>query len=56
MDGGINWNLSNNIYGTSDFNQTRVNFLDTYVYDSNYAFIVGEKSYIYYTNDSGLNW
>ena len=55
-DGGINWQLSNNIYGTSDFNQTRVNFLDTFVYDSNYAFIVGEKSYIYYTNDSGKNW
>ena len=55
-DGGINWQLSNNIYGTSDFNQTRVNFLDTFMYDSNYAFIVGEKSYIYYTNDSGKNW
>lgn len=55
-DGGINWNLSNNVYGTTNFNQTRVNFLSSFMYDINYIFIVGEKSYVYYSNDSGKNW
>ena len=55
-DGGINWNLSNNVYSTTDFNQTRVNFLSSFMYDNNYPFIVGEKSYVYYSNDSGKNW
>ena len=55
-DKGINWHISEKVYGNSDLNQTNVPFNSAYLYDSTYGFIVGEKSYAYYTNNGGLNW
>lgn len=55
-DTGLNWSVSNKVYGDTDLNIANVSFNDAYMYDATYGFIVGEKSYIYYTNDGGVNW
>ena len=55
-DSGLNWQLSNKVYGDTDLNIANVAFNDAYMYDATYGFIVGEKSYVYYTNNGGVNW
>ncbi len=55
-DSGLNWHVSNKVYGDTDLNQANVPFNSVFTYDSNYGFIVGEKSYAYYTNNGGIDW
>lgn len=55
-DSGLNWHVSNKVYGDTDLNQANVPFNSVFTYNSNYGFIVGEKSYAYYTNNGGIDW